>query len=108
MKTKLTIALLGGLLFTLTALLVAQNTSSKSDKESGSTQSATSTVSTEKTWKLPKGWTADKAYKSNCTRCHSEVPKLGTGRTTTIVRHMRVRANLTSDEAEAILEYMNK
>jgi hypothetical protein len=36
------------------------------------------------------------------------VPKMGTRRTKTVVQHMRVRANLTQDEAEAILEYLNK
>src|SRR5215467_776016 len=61
-----------------------------------------------KTWHLPKGWTADQAYKSNCTRCHAEVPKLNPRQTNTIVRHMRVRANITHDEAEAILQYLNK
>lgn len=61
-----------------------------------------------KTWHLPKGWTADDAYKSNCTRCHAEVPKLDPRRTKTIMRHMRVRANLTKDEAEAILDYLKE
>jgi len=61
-----------------------------------------------KAWHLPKGRTADQAYKSNCTRCHAEVPKLDPRQTKTIVRHMRVRANITHDEAEAILQYLNK
>lgn len=60
------------------------------------------------TWRLPAGFTADQAYKSNCTRCHAEVPSMGTRRTKTIIQHMRVRANLTQDEAEAIWEYLNK
>jgi hypothetical protein len=68
----------------------------------------TNTNTTTHTWHLPSGFTADQAYKSNCTRCHAEVPKMSTRRTKTIVQHMRVRANLTQDEAEAILEYLNK
>ena len=55
---------------------------------------------------LPANFSADDAYKQNCTRCHSEVPPLSTRRTKTIVRHMRVRANLPADEAEAILQYL--
>jgi len=50
----------------------------------------------------------DDAYKQNCTRCHSEVPQRNTRATTTILRHMRVRANLTQDEAKAILEYLTQ
>ena len=59
-------------------------------------------------WKLPDGFTPDEAYKDNCTRCHTEVPKMGPRRTRTVMNHMRVRANLTRDEAEAIYEYLTK
>lgn len=51
---------------------------------------------------------AGDAYKQNCTRCHSEVPPVSARRTKTIVRHMRVRANLTPDEAQAILQYLTQ
>jgi len=57
---------------------------------------------------LPANFSADEAYKQNCTRCHSEVPPLSPRRTTTIVRHMRVRANITAEEAEAILQYLTQ
>jgi hypothetical protein len=50
----------------------------------------------------------DDAYKQNCTRCHSEVPPVSTRRTKTIVRHMRVRANITAEEAQAILQYLTQ
>lgn len=50
----------------------------------------------------------DQAYKANCTRCHAEVPLVVTRRTQTILRHMRVRANLTKDEAQAIIEYLSQ
>lgn len=53
-------------------------------------------------------FSADDAYKQNCTRCHSEVLKVNERMTRTIVRHMRVRANLSQDEAKTILEYLNK
>jgi cytochrome c5 len=57
---------------------------------------------------LPANFSADDAYKQNCTRCHSEVPPMSTRRTKTIVRHMRVRANITAEEAEAILQYLTQ
>ena len=43
-----------------------------------------------------------------CTRCHSEVPPVSARRTKTIVRHMRVRANITAEEAQAILQYLTQ
>jgi len=48
----------------------------------------------------------DDAYKNNCTRCHSEVRAYSPRMTATIVNHMRVRANLTAEEADAILQYL--
>ena len=50
----------------------------------------------------------DDAYKQNCTRCHAEVLKVNDRMTKTLVLHMRVRANLTQDEAKAILEYLTQ
>ena len=49
---------------------------------------------------------ADTIYKNNCTRCHSEVPLAKPRVATTVLRHMRVRANLTQEEAKAILDYI--
>ena len=51
---------------------------------------------------------ADQLYKINCTRCHSEVPKMDARQTATIMRHMRVRANIPQNDAEAILEYLKQ
>jgi len=50
----------------------------------------------------------DDAYKENCTRCHSEVPQRNSRSINTTVRHMRVRANISMDEAKAILEYLTQ
>ena len=55
-------------------------------------------------YKMP----ADTIYKNNCTRCHSEVPQANPRITTTVLRHMRVRANLTQEEAKAILDYITQ
>jgi hypothetical protein len=48
----------------------------------------------------------DTAYKNSCMRCHSAVQQYSPRRTTTIVTHMRVRANLTEEETLAILQYL--
>lgn len=103
MKSRFMFALL---LMILSVAVIAQNATSGT-KDTGQ-QSIVSQNPPTKAWHLPKGWTADQAYKSNCTRCHAEVPKLNPRQTKTIVRHMRVRANITHDEAEAILQYLNK
>ena len=51
---------------------------------------------------------ADLAYKANCTRCHVAPRKFSERATVTIMRHMRVRANLTEEEAQAILKYLTQ
>lgn len=50
----------------------------------------------------------DRAYKANCTRCHSELPKLEARAMKTVLMHMRVRANLTDAEARAIADYLTR
>ncbi len=50
----------------------------------------------------------DFAYRVNCMRCHAEQKKLPERAAATVLRHMRIRANLTSDEAEAILHYLTR
>jgi hypothetical protein len=50
----------------------------------------------------------DEAYKNNCMRCHTSTQQYSPRKTKTIVMHMRVRANLTQDEAEAILKYLTE
>lgn len=51
---------------------------------------------------------ADQAYKANCTRCHSELPKLDARAMKTVLMHMQVRANLPKDDARAILDYLTR
>jgi hypothetical protein len=50
----------------------------------------------------------DEAYKNNCTRCHATVQSYSPRMNKTILLHMRVRANLSADVAQAILEYLNE
>lgn len=50
----------------------------------------------------------DQAYKANCSRCHPAPRKFSEDKMATIMRRMRVRANLTEEEAEAILRYLTR
>jgi hypothetical protein len=48
----------------------------------------------------------DDVYKNNCMRCHGAVRQYSPRQTATIVMHMRVRANMTAEETQAILQYL--
>jgi hypothetical protein len=50
----------------------------------------------------------DEAYKNNCMRCHSAVRQYSPRMTATIVTHMHVRANLTEEDTQAILQYLTQ
>ena len=50
----------------------------------------------------------DAAYKANCARCHAAPRKFSERQTGTIMQHMRVRANLTEEETNAILKYLTR
>src|SRR5947209_5957806 len=47
------------------------------------------------------------AYKANCTRCHTSIHTYSSRSMRTMISHMRVRANLTKDEADAIFRYLS-
>ena len=57
---------------------------------------------------VPARLSGDQAYRANCTRCHSELPKLQPRAMKTVLMHMRVRANIPKDEAQAILDYLTR
>ncbi len=48
----------------------------------------------------------ERAYKSNCTRCHTAPPALSQRQANTVMRHMRVKANLPARDAQAIYQYL--
>ncbi|HEY6253554.1 MAG TPA: hypothetical protein VI685_26650 [Candidatus Angelobacter sp.] len=50
----------------------------------------------------------EKAFHSNCSRCHAAPPKFSPRLTATIIRHMRVRATITDQEMRVILHYMTQ
>ncbi len=45
-------------------------------------------------------------YKANCAHCHAAPQKLAGPMIATVMRHMRLRANLTPDETRAMLAYL--
>lgn len=120
MKTRTRLTILVGLAFMVAVLVAAQTPRNTTD--ANATRQATSTNSvmpianmqdthsSEHANKMHAMHTlsADDAYKQNCTRCHSEVPQANARTTKTILRHMRVRANITQDQAKAILEYLTQ
>lgn len=49
-----------------------------------------------------------RAYQNKCMRCHRETHKYSEGKQATILRHMRVRGDLTEKETQAILRYLTQ
>jgi cytochrome c5 len=45
-------------------------------------------------------------FEANCSRCHSAPEQLRPSLTGTVVRHMRVRANLSAQDEKDILRYL--
>jgi len=120
MRTKL-IGIALALTFGFVVIAMAQSQSSNGQAGSSSTSASAavpaasangatdSTVNRAATKPgAKKGLTPDQMYKANCTRCHTELPTMDARRTATIVKHMRVRANLTEEESRVIFEYLNK
>jgi mono/diheme cytochrome c family protein len=50
----------------------------------------------------------EKRFKANCGRCHMAPQKFPSRMMATIVRHMRVRATITDEDAQLILRYMTQ
>jgi cytochrome c5 len=49
----------------------------------------------------------ERAFHQNCSRCHQAPESFSPSISGTIVRHMRVRANLSREDERAILKYLN-
>jgi cytochrome c5 len=50
----------------------------------------------------------EKRFRANCGRCHAAPPRFAPRMMATIVRHMRVRATITDQDAHLILHYMTQ
>ncbi len=49
----------------------------------------------------------ERAFQANCSRCHNPPDSLSPSISGTVLRHMRVRANLSAEDERLILEYLN-
>jgi cytochrome c5 len=49
----------------------------------------------------------EQAFQANCSRCHYAPEQLPPQITGTVVRHMRVRANLSAEDEHLILHFLN-
>ena len=49
----------------------------------------------------------DQLFAENCSRCHNAPESFSPRVSGTIVRHMRVRAGLSKEDAQAILRFLN-
>jgi cytochrome c5 len=48
-----------------------------------------------------------KVFDQNCSRCHNTPQGFSPRITGTVVRHMRVRAELSKEDADAVLRFLN-
>lgn len=51
--------------------------------------------------------TGERKFQENCSRCHTMPEQLSPRIAGTVVRHMRVRASLSAEDAKAILRYLS-
>jgi mono/diheme cytochrome c family protein len=49
----------------------------------------------------------ERAFRQNCARCHNAPQSFPPRISGTIIRHMRVRANLSREDERAILKFLN-
>ena len=88
------------------ALSAAANGSDKDKDKDAAT--ATSPAATHAPQDDPMRLEGERRYHANCGRCHAAPPKFSPRMMATIVRHMRVRATLTDEDARFILHYMTR
>ena len=55
----------------------------------------------------PKMDRGERAFNANCSRCHYAPETLNPRITGTVIRHMRVRANLSAQDERDILHFLN-
>ena len=88
------------------ALSAAANGSDKDKDKDAAT--ATAPAATHAPQDDPMRLEGERRYHANCGRCHMAPPNFSPRMMATIVRHMRVRATLTDEDARFILHYMTR
>jgi hypothetical protein len=90
------------------AMLLAIGAAAKTNGGSKDSTTPTTTASAHSTQDENLHLEGEKRFRSNCGRCHTAPPKFPSRMMATIVRHMRVRANITDDDMRLILRYMTE
>lgn len=106
MKRRM-VALLLALVFCVWAVAAAAKPH-QNKSQTAANQTRAQAPSPDRNKKVQPAINPDQAYKANCSRCHLAPRKFSDRVTATVVRHMRVRANLTAEEEKAILEYLTE
>jgi cytochrome c5 len=108
MKTRHSIAavfiLLAFMLAVGGAARAGSNTGSNKDASKSAASAATTHAAQDDTLRLE----GERRFHANCGRCHAAPPKFSPRMVATIIRHMRVRATITDEEARLILHYMSE
>jgi cytochrome c5 len=89
----------------LLALVSVAGAGAKTTKDSSSSAPSATASSTQDENLHMEG---EKRFRSNCGRCHVAPPKFAPRMMATIVRHMRVRANITDEDMRLVLRYMTE
>ncbi len=104
MKTRLAIPALLALMALLPALSAGSKPEDKSKDTPAPAAAATPATQAESAMRLE----GEKRFRANCARCHASPPTFPPRMMATIVRHMRVRANITDQDRRFILRYMTQ
>jgi cytochrome c5 len=56
---------------------------------------------------VPQQRDGQKVFEQNCSRCHNAPQGFSPSISGTVVRHMRVRAGLSKEDAQAVLRFLN-
>jgi cytochrome c5 len=89
-------------LFVAVALLLATQTRSLA-----AVSTAAGSGKQDKTSRPEAPTEGERAFRQNCSRCHNAPESFSPQISGTIVRHMRVRANLSQEDERAILKFLN-
>ena len=84
---------------TLTAVMSAQSTTTPARPSSNRS------IHDQKSETAPQD-PGERSFQSHCSRCHTAPEELSPRITGTIVRHMRVRANLSAEDERLIRHYL--
>jgi mono/diheme cytochrome c family protein len=85
-----------------------KNSSTPANATANSSTAPSTTAATSSTQDENLHLEGERRFRSNCGRCHLAPPKFPSRMMATIVRHMRVRANITDADMRLILRYMTE